>query len=225
MKAPTAYRLLAVVLLGAIGAHRLVSMRTPLDVRRYHERVRACAASLPRHVGPWVGEDVPVPAQAMQVLVPNAIVSRRYFNVETGASAGFLFVHCSDAHDMAGHFPLRCYPAAGWDLKGWHERDWVVGDLRVTGTEYEFTKLTLGAPRSEGTIVVANCLFRPGGRVLRNMDGMTRPAAGAGGQSEGAAQLQVYFDGSVPLEQRNATVEALLRGHRDVIDAVLANPA
>lgn len=224
MRSSTAYRLLAIVLLGTIAAHRVVTVRTPLDVRRYHERIRVSAASLPRHVGPWVGEDVAVPAQAMQVLVPNAIVSRRYYNVETGASAGFLFVHCSDAHDMAGHFPLRCYPAAGWDLKGWHDRDWVVGDLRVTGTEYEFTKLTLGAQGSEGTIVVANCLFRSGGRVLRNMDGMTRSVVGPGGQSAGAAQLQVYFDGSVPLEQRNAAVEALVRGHRDVIDAVLSNP-
>ncbi len=224
MKSSTAYRVLAVVLLGAMGAHRLVTVHTPPDVRRYHERIRVSAASLPRHVGPWVGEDVPVPAQALEVLAPNAIVSRRYVNVETGVSAGFLFVHCADAHDMAGHFPARCYPAAGWDLKGWHERDWVVGDLRVAGIEYEFTKLSLGAPGRDGTVVVANCLLRPGGRVLRNMDDMTRSVVGAGGQSAGAAQLQVYFDASVPRDQRDAAVEALVRGHRDVIDAVLSNP-
>ena len=223
MRSSTTYRLLAIVLLCATGAHRLVTLQTPPDVRRYHHRIRTSAASLPRHVGPWVGEDVPVPAQALEVLAPNATVSRRYVNVETGVSAGFLFVHCADAHDMAGHFPARCYPAAGWELKGWRERDWVVGDLRVTGIEYEFTRSSLGAP-GDGTVVVANCLLRPGGRVLRNMDGMTRSVVGAGGQSAGAAQLQVYFGASVPREQRDEAVEALVRGHRDVIDAVLSDP-
>src|SRR5688572_20380188 len=95
------FRTLAVVVLAGIAAHRYATVRTPPDVAQYHRRVREARASVPSHIGGWVGSDVPVPAQAVRMLDPNLLVSRRYVNVENGQSAGLLLVHCADAHDMA----------------------------------------------------------------------------------------------------------------------------
>src|SRR6478736_6072067 len=110
MNARTAYRICTALMLAAIGAHRLAVVHRPAEVAAHHRHIREVAASSsPRQFNGWIGEDVRVPSQAMSVLDPNVIISRRYVNVESGLSAGFLLVHCADAHDMAGHFPLRCY--------------------------------------------------------------------------------------------------------------------
>src|SRR4051812_21079638 len=111
MNGRTAYRSCALLMLLAIGAHRLAAGRVAPGVEAYHQRIRQAAAAAPTQIHGWVGQDMTVPTQALSVLAPNAIISRRYSNVENGLSAGVLVVHCSDAHDMAGHFPDRCYPA------------------------------------------------------------------------------------------------------------------
>jgi hypothetical protein len=223
MSAITVHRVLAVVLLAGMGAHRCVTVRRPARVAEYHERVRNAAKEVPHRIAGWVGEDVPVPVQAVTLLDPNVLISRRYLNVENGANAGVFLVHCADAHDMAGHFPLRCYRAQGWGLRAQRERDWTAGDLRVTGTEYEFFRDDgIGGAKPERGIVVVNCLLRPGGLLLRDMDAMNKSVIGAGGQSSGAGQLQVYFDAGTPQEQRDRAVEALVVGYRPVLDAILA---
>jgi Protein of unknown function (DUF3485) len=219
----TACRWLAVLILLGIAAHKYATIRKPAGVEEYHRRIRESARLVPSQIDGWVGRDAPVPVQAIKVLDPNLMISKSYVNVETGQHAGFMFVHCSDAHDMAGHFPLRCYPAKGWDTKSSRRRDWQAGDLRVTGMEYEFfAPESIDGGRPESSIVVANFLMRPGGQIWRDMDGMTRSIIGAGGQSSGAAQLQIHFDASVPEEKRDAAIVALIKGYRPVIDAVLA---
>lgn len=223
MKTVVLYRVAAVVMLVGIGTHRLVASRKLPEVDSYHARIRAVADSTPRKVGAWMGEDVPVPAQAISVLSPNVMISRRYLNVETGQNAGFMLVHCSDAHDMAGHFPLRCYPAAGWEVRGATPRDWQVGDLKVTGTEYTFSQSsTVGTgERAESSIVVANFILRPDGQVLRDMNEMAKSVIGAGGQALGAGQVQVYFPSHVPQARRDAAVVELIRGYRPVLDTII----
>jgi hypothetical protein len=209
-------------MLAAMGAHRLAVMHRPAQVTAHHQRIREIAATAPRQIHGWVGQDIKVPAQAISVLDPNAIISRRYINLENGNSAGFLLVHCSDAHDMAGHFPLRCYPADGWLRRGSEPRDWQVGDLLVTGTEYQFYRSEgVGQSKSEQTIVVANFLLRPNGKVLRDMNAMAASIVGAGGQRSGAGQVQVYFDAAISREQRDQAIVTLIEGYRPIIDAML----
>jgi hypothetical protein len=226
MRAVNVQRLAAVALLLAIGAHRLITGHRPADVAPYHAAIRDAVAKVPTRIDGWVGQDVPMPVQATAVLRPNAVISRHYLNVENGSSAGMVFVHCSDAHDMAGHFPLRCYPARGWEVASAEPRDWQIGDLCVSGTEYHFTR-TQGAAGNERkeTLIVANCLMRPGHRMFRDMNGMARDVVGAGGQATGAAQVQVYFDESMPQDQREKTVVTLLGGIRPVLDVVLDGTA
>jgi hypothetical protein len=222
----TLNRTLAAVVIAGIAVHQhLAFYRTP-GIDQYHANVRAAAALVPNMIGPWVGQDVPTRAQALTVLRPNVMISRHYINIETGASVSVMLVHCVDAHSMVGHYPGRCYPADGWTLKNSTPRDWVVGNLTLTGTEYEFTT---GGDLSGGLnaqdIIVANCLLRPGGLILRDMDSMSNSILGAAGQSLGAGQLQIIFDASVPQDQRDATLAVLAQGYKPVLDAILATPS
>jgi hypothetical protein len=221
MSAMTVYRLLAVALLAAIGAQRYAAAHRSPGVVRYQERIQAAAEQVPERIGAWVGQDAPVPVQALSVLKPNVMLSRRYVNVENGLTAGVLLVHCADAHHMVGHFPMRCYPARGWEAQSAEARDWVFGDLRLTGMEYRFDRQTF---TGEQSLIVANCLLRPGGRVLRTMQEMAGTFGGADGTSSGAGQIQVIFQPSVPPEQREEAIRVLLAGYRPVIDAILAMP-
>jgi hypothetical protein len=213
----------AVLMLAGLGAHRLAVVHRPAEVAAHHRHIREVAASIgPGEIHGWIGQDNAIPLQTMRVLDPNVIISRRYVNVESGTVAGFLLVHCSDAHDMAGHFPLRCYPADGWERRGARPREWRVGDLVVQGMEYQFSRRERFVQQAESNIVVCNFLLRPG-QLLPDMDAMTASIVGAGGQSSGAGQVQVYFDASVPQENRDQAVVALVGGYRPLIDAMLAS--
>lgn len=216
------YRWITVLIILVIGGHRYATLRRPAGVAEYRRQVRESAASVPGRIGAWVGADVPIQARAIKVLDPNLMISRRYTNVEDGTVAGLSLVHCADAHDMVGHFPMRCYPAQGWNVRSAQPREWVVGDLRLAGMEYEFTIDSLeGNGRQELTVI--NCMFRPGGVVLRDMESLSRSIIGAGGQSSGAGQMQIYFDSKIPREKRDAAVLVLVEGYKPVLKSIL-NP-
>lgn len=221
----TVTRVIAFGLLCVIAGQRYWTARRTPSLTAYHDRVRTSAEGAPHKVGPWIGKDVAVPAQALTVLRPNVMLSRRYLNVENGTTAGFMLVHCSDAHAMVGHFPLRCYPARGWKVKTVKSREWQVGDLHVNGMECEFAINETGVAGSAQSIVVANFLLRPGGKILRDMDELTASLLTAGGHAEGAGQVQVYFDAQVPQADRDAAILALVQAHRPVIDSILADVA
>lgn len=215
------FRWLTVLIILTIGAHRYSTLRHPAGIVEYRRQVRESAASVPDRIGPWVGTDVPIQARAIKVLDPNLMISRRYINVEDGTVAGISLVHCADAHDMVGHYPMRCYPAQGWNVRSAQPREWVVGDLRMTGMEYEFlTESFEGARRRDITVI--NCMFRPDGIVLRDMEALSRSIIGAGGQSSGAGQIQIYFDSQIPREKRDAAVVVLVEGYKPVLGAMLA---
>ena len=223
MKARSVYRILGLLILLAVGLQRAVAMHRPKSMVLNHQHIKALAEAMPHRIGVWVGQDVTVPVQALTVLRPNVMLSRRYVNLENGNTAGFILVHCSDAHAMAGHFPVRCYGARGWDVQDSKARDWRVDGLPLTGMEYTFSMKTerLGFEETR-SIVVANCLFRPGGKVLRDMDAMVKSVIGAGGQASGAGQLQVYFDAAMPQKDRDAAIIELVAGYKDVIGAILS---
>jgi hypothetical protein len=220
MNMPILYRALAVLALLGIAGHRYATSRKPPNTDRYQQRIREAGERLSTQIGPWVGADAQVPARALALLKPNFMISRRYINIENGLSAGVSLVHCSGAHYMAGHFPGRCYPAQGWKTRSARPRDWKVGDLLITGTEYEFF---MDDADHASTMVVANCLLLPGGRIVRDMEGMRQSVAGVGGQASGAGQIQVYFTGAFPPARRDETIITLIDGHRPVIDAILAD--
>lgn len=222
MKATTICRLLAFGLLAAIGIQRYaVAHRSP-DVTRYQDRVKAAADQVPMRIGGWVGQDAPVPVQALSVLQPNVMLSRRYVNVENGTVATVMLVHCGDAHHMVGHFPGRCYPARGWEVRSAEPRDWTIGGLRLDGMQYQFARASLTG--GEQSLVVANCLLRPAGKSLRDMEELSATLGGPLGTSSGAGQVQVIFQSDVLPAERERAIRTLLEGYRPVIDAILADP-
>ena len=223
MNSPLTWRVLAVLLLTGLAVQRFATARKPIGTDEYYHQIRLAADDVPSHIGPWIGQDVTVPVQALTLLKPNVMISRRYIDIENGAVAGVIFVHCSDAHDMAGHFPLRCYPADDWQVRSARPRDWMAADLRITGTEYQFFKEDRAGQHS---VVVANCVLRPNGQVLRDMGaGWARSIAGTGGELTGAGQLQIYLDASLPEAQRDQAIQTLLAGYRPLIDVILRDPA
>ena len=222
MKETFLSRLIALGLLIAAVGLRIGSTRQSSLVEEHNRRICDAAAVIPRRIGSWVGSDVPLPVQSVATLKPNVTISRSFVNIESGVTAGFLLVHCADAHAMAGHFPLRCYPAEDWEVASATARDWTIDGLRMTGTEYRFTKDAIKAGGLPKAMIVANCLLRPGGLILRDMDAFSRSMIGAGSEMTGAGQIQVYFDASLPLADREAAIAALVSGHRAVVDAILA---
>lgn len=221
--ASTIFRLAAVALLGIVAADRLMAnYRTPA-VQAYHENIKASGAKVPGHVGPWVGEDVPVLARAVKLLSPNIMISRKYTNVENGLNAGFLAVHCPDAHDMVGHYPPRCYPADGWNLVSKREIKWQLGDKTLDAMEYSFVLPPATPGQPTHTITIENFLMRPG-MVLKDMDDLSSSIMGARGQAAGAGQIQVYFyDNRLTEKQRVAAFQEIANGYRPVIEAILAD--
>ncbi len=198
-------------------------MESPADVAATMAAIRASVEKVPNRIDGWVGKDIPPSIQATTLLKPNVIISRQYINVDTGMPIGFLLVHCSDAHDMAGHFPLRCYPAQDWKVISSEAKDWVASDMSVPGMEYKFTKDATIGGKGEASITVANFLLRPG-HIVRDMDAMVSLIRGAGGQAQGAAQVQVCFYGEVPPEFRDRTVKSFITAYEPVIRAILADP-
>jgi hypothetical protein len=215
-------RTAAAVILAALAVQQYVLERRTGSAEAYQRHIRQIAQTAPLRVGAWIGRDVPVPAEAQVKLKPNMLISRLFTNVADGRTAGLLLEHCADAHDMAGHFPPHCFPANGWTAVASRPRDWSVDGLHLTGTEYTFalTDETAGVQKS---MVVMNCLFRPGGLVLRDMDELARASALSGGEGVGAGQLQFYFDSQMPAGQRDAAAVELLRGYRELIEAILAD--
>jgi hypothetical protein len=225
MTTPTKiYRLLAILLLLAVGAGRLASVHKSASVEAYHARVRDSISLVPSHIGPWVGQDVPVEERALKLLLPNVIVNRQYVNVENGQTVGFELVQCSDAHDIVGHFPLRCYPADGWNVDSSREFHWKLSGWEITGMEYKFSRLFGPGGEPGRELTVWNFLMRPGGQVLKDMDSLSDSIIGVTGQASGAGQVQVcFFDSSLSDEQEQAIAQALVGGYKPVIDAILAN--
>jgi hypothetical protein len=224
MTSANVYRIVAGLMICCIGAHHFATMRAPVGVAQYDQLIQASAEKVPANLGIWFGRDEKVPNQAVSTLRPNVLISRTFTNIENNLHAGVLLVHCADAHHMVGHYPLRCYPLQGWQLQASEARRWMAGDLPLDGMEYRFTRPAEVPGAPDESIVVANCLFRPNGKVLRDMDALSKSIVGAAGPMLGAGQLQIYFDSTIPRQQRDEAVARLANGYRPVLDAILSNP-
>ena len=224
MTATLVYRVLAVGLIAGAAGQNLLLRHKPPSVLSYHAAIRDATGDIPPHIGPWVGKDIPVIARAMNVLTPNVMINRQYINVETGKSVGFMAVHCADAHDMVGHYPLRCYPADGWDLEASRQLAWQFDGRAMVGMEYTFVLPPTTAGGNAEHITIDNFLLRPNGQVLRDMDSLSGSIMGAQGQASGAGQLQIiFYDTAVSPDERQAIFQQFMQGYRPLIDAILAN--
>ena len=125
------------------------------------------------------------------------------FSFET---ASLLFVHCSDARDLLGHYPPVCYRARGHVLVSSAERDWLAGGTRIEGTRY---RIAVDGPLARSEIVVDNFMVLPDGRFGRDMDAVDRVARDPTLRRLGVAEVQVVTDGEMPDHRRDEVVRLL----------------
>ena len=191
------------------------ALRTsPATAEPYHQHIAEVAATLPYQANSWVGQDVPVPSAATELLRPNVIISRRYQNVRTGHTASLLIVQCRDSRDMLGHYPPVCYPGIGWTLVSKTEREAEATNAVYPAMEYEFARTTAG--QLVRTTVI-DFMITPDGRVVRTMDELRFAARRQSTRYYGAAQVQLIFDPNTPDPERAQAIKSLL----DAADPIL----
>jgi hypothetical protein len=207
---------LALVLLIGLGIESFARPRAT-DAEPFHRHVASIAKNLPETFGDWKSKEEEVTQSAVQLLRPNVIIQRRYWNSVTGDHASFLVVQCKDARDLGGHYPPNCYPAQGYTKNGVVDHDWTVGGRRLIGREYTFT-------RTEGlrtqVIHVASLLVLPDVGFVRDIDDVRSAASSFLRQFYGAAQIQVVCDDSMTAEARGRIFRELIEANMPIVDAL-----
>jgi len=199
-------------------AWQKLSYPVPADTDAYHQNVRTAIEAIPLTIGSWVGTDVLVPPAAIALLRPNAIVSRRYINRQTGQHADLLVEQCRNARDMAGHYPPVCYPSNGWTAQKERQMVWTTSDgLEIPGMEYEFSQ---SLPQRASLVVVDNVFVLPDGAIAHDMKGVRALAANYHKHFYGAGQIQVVFSTHMAAGERRKITEFFLGAIRPVIEAI-----
>lgn len=162
---------------------------TPIDAGDYHLRVREAVDRVPYVIGDWIGRDVPVPAEATELLRPNTILSREYIHSVSGERVQVLLVHCLDARDLQGHYPPVCYPGIGWRTTERDVRELPADDdAYLPVSWYHFERLaTTGTQHLE----VLNLMVLPDGGFGTDMRSVDRAAGSHSLRHFGAAQMQL----------------------------------
>jgi hypothetical protein len=162
------------------------------DAAPFHARARAALEAWPTTVGEeWTSRETKIPDAAIQLLHPNATVSRHYVNLKNNRQqADLLIVQCSDPIDMSGHYPPNCYPNSGEPLVYQAPRTWQVGAVTVSGMEYHFETGELGQSRQR---CVYNFFILPGRGIVPDMQEVRKASGDYQRRYYGAAQFQLVF--------------------------------
>jgi hypothetical protein len=181
-----------------LGAAWVLSHHAPGDKDQARARaasVRSALAGMPFLAGDWVGAECPLPAGATEILMPTAVLSRRYTELETGRRATLGIIHCGDVRDMHGHYPPSCYPSSGWRAReGGHDRITVA----LEGEEIEVPLYRFSSVDSAGAlreVSVVAFFVLPEGLVTPQMEQLRSRAAKLEISRMGVGQVQVVMDG------------------------------
>jgi hypothetical protein len=203
--------------LAGLLADKLLFHTPPVDAAGYHERVRGAAATVPLHIGSWLGVDTPVPTAAVEMLNPNVVISRRYEDLRTHQSISFLLVQVSDVRDILGHYPPYCYPARGSPEMSREAKTWDLGGLKINGTTYSFASHRL-ATRAE--TIVDHVVILPNVNTYSDMNEATNAAQHHRRKFFGAAHIQLVYDDSVSSSEREEIFKSFFAANRTLIDQI-----
>lgn len=167
----------------------------------------------PYIIGDWIGKPVQVPTAAIEILRPNAILSRQFRRLDTGMSAQMIIIHCSSARDMHGHYPPKCYPANGWNETDTNDRQ----DIEVSfdGKDIQVRVYHFKMPEglgSERSTRVLNFFILPNGEFTGEINEIGRIVSHLSLSALGVAQVQIVTSGDMPLENSIKAAEELLSG-------------
>ena len=224
----------------ALGVAVAFSIWLPLppsrsqEVDARHGMIKTVFERVPLRLDDWVGEEAPLTPSAVELLRPNAAISRTYRRLGTPGNYNFSLIHCSDFRDMGGHYPPVCYPAHGWSLEaegevatdrwGFRERGAVdegvarevprlhLADALEGGPAelavYRFSRT--GSDLQEVRMTVVSAFILPDGRWTRSLREIRDAAGRRRVTAEGVAQVQVALVGWPALESIEEPVAALL---------------
>lgn len=195
-----------------------IEQREPsADMVAVQDRVREAAESFPDLIDGWYGRRVEIPAPAVHILKPNALISRRYRHAGSGETVKLLLVHTRDAVDLVHHYPPVCYPNNGWEPVWSERRRWVGAERHVPLREYCFER---GGFDDKRRIVVTNFMVSAAG-LHPGMEPVRRIANAPSRRFFGAAQFQLIFDASISRKRRREVFRTLVGACRPVIDTLV----
>lgn len=225
--------LCAGVLLGiTVEKHRHVQ---PQDAEAYHARVAAAINEMDFTIGDersgiWIGTKIEPTKEAVKLLRPNIILSRRYNNEDAGRARAarrcdVLIVHCKDSRDMVGHYPENCYVNLGETLVEKRDRAWQIAGLpTIIGTEYTFERFDRGPA---GARRIRRCVYNflvvptnKGMVIVRDIKGLNEAAEDYQKRYFGAAQFQFLMTDELKREDRDQIFETLLGSNPGVFQAL-----
>ena len=217
--APT---LAGLLLLGMTAVN--FSFPTADDAQPYHARILELTAQAPASFGSWTSHPVEIPPSAVELLRPNAILSRQFRNAADRVDASLLIVQCMDARDLSGHWPPNCYKANGYTAVSAQPVTWSIDGTDFPGIDYTFEIDTAG---KRSRIVVSNFMILPGIGYVRDMHDVREAGADHRRRYFGAAQLQVVTDAGLGDDQRRHVVHQLITPHLPLIRGIrqLPDPA
>ena len=106
--------ILAVLLLVSSGVtYRVLASRLKLVVDTPIE-LPVPLSSFPKQVGPWTGEDMPIPPNIQRAAGNDAFLNRLFINKLGNQWANVYIAYTAHPRTMMGHRPQICYVAGGW---------------------------------------------------------------------------------------------------------------
>lgn len=204
---------------GCLMGMGLMSLSFPgaADAEPYHRAVLAARLEAPTEFGPWESVAVELPPSAIQLLRPNATLSRHFYDDQNRLAGDFLVVQCKDARSLSGHWPPNCYKATGYTQASAQPRTWHVDGQAFRGVEYVFE---ISTAEYATRLAVANFMILPGVGYVPDMASVREAGADHLRRHYGAAQVQVVTDADDPPEARDAVVDRLLRAHLPLIRTI-----
>lgn len=207
--------LTVVLLLGVAGL--TLARPSARDAQPYLQHVAQVVSQQPLNFDDWTGHDEQLPTAAIELLRPNAVLSRKYSQEDTGDAATFLLVQCGDVRDLAGHYPRICYPNNGYTLESAEPATWTVRGQTIPGTNYRFT---IGSPGNEKTVDVANFLMLPRGELVPDMETVELATEDFAWRVFGAGQVQVVTAGTMDPQRREEVVRLMIDAHWPIVEAI-----
>ena len=182
------------------------------------EAVKQAVAVMPYRVGRWNSTRIEIPASAIELLHPNAILSRRFEPIDGGPSISLLLVHCTDARDMGGHYPPNCYPRAGWELVSSRRDSLTLKEKDVPVAVYTFSRFS--ETGVETRIRILNVFVLPDGSLTPERKSIIRLADRLSVASLGVAQLQLLSSLTVSDETALSEASELLEALPSLLGAL-----
>ncbi len=194
------------------------------------ETVAAAVDAVPYRVGSWAGQDIAIPEAARRLLRPNAMLSRRFINLQDARVLDLVIVHCGDSRDMLGHYPPVCYPSNGWTTSGSDgPGDFVHGD-RVTvpvhrcsipARVYGFTREHRTADTSH--IRIFNFFILPNGVLTADIEDVGLRTNWLGARVTGVAQIQILTDARVSESEAMSAAGEILEALEEFFESLGVN--